>query len=63
MRGVLVGSEGERTSAVAEVESLHHLYRALPELWQHRATPKLDPVVVSQAEIATMNTEVKVQAS
>jgi pyrimidine 5'-nucleotidase len=63
IRGVLVGSLGKNTPALAEVESLHHLPEALPELWQHQATRKLDPSLYAQADIPTVSKEVQVSAN
>ena len=40
IKTVLVGSKGASTPALAEVESLHELRAALPELWDLRGTVK-----------------------
>lgn len=42
IRTVLVGSKDASTPALAEVESLHELRAALPELWDLKGTIRTD---------------------
>lgn len=43
IRTVLVGTKGANTPALLEIESLHNLRVALPELWDLKGTIRLEP--------------------
>jgi hypothetical protein len=48
IRSVLVGSIGESTRALVEIESLHDLRTALPELWEYQGAQRVDPSFIIQ---------------
>lgn len=59
IRTVLVGSKDAATPALAEVESLHELRAALPELWDLKGTVRTD----SNFILPPLENGVKVSAS